>query len=456
MPSVLFLSELDADIIFSIFAFCDISSVVSTSQTCRYLHGLAFHKSVWLQLLDNLRRKSILDRNCSPNIETLSTSELIKLVKRLTTGPATWNPLNAASIPQISKEITIRTGPGILDWEENNIKLLPSGRYILFHNGNQLECWNVANDRLTWKHVSALEHGKVVEFGAEENEGEDSIIVIRVGTFPPNGDRKNYLEVVGVNLETGTYNTLLAVRAPDSDYDSPFSMPLIRGALVAVGINTQLDKYMFVDWREQCYFILQCPGMPPSRIALVERHIVLQTTLLDGAEIHIIANDTLRNYWTPITTIDAHSEFTLVRAADIPKHSTFVVTEVYQSFDHISVVDSPLQDDHYRVWIYGTIYSSGTSGILGYQLSIPRTGPPQWRTRVHASEVAPSLHHTVPYSGHTFHQFFRSGYHIFPPTSSCKNLRVKLPPSVIYVDVAPYSGALTYATGTSIVIQYYK
>jgi hypothetical protein len=119
----------------------------------------------------------------------LSTDELIKLVKRLITGPEAWSPLDAASIPQISRQITlhpitIHPGPGIFG-SENIAKLLPSGRYVLFNNRNGLECWNVAGDRLICKHLSALEPAVVLEFAAEENEAEDSIVVVVcVRTFP--------------------------------------------------------------------------------------------------------------------------------------------------------------------------------------------------------------------------------------------------------------------------------
>jgi hypothetical protein len=194
----------------------------------------------------------------------------------------------------------------------------------------------------------------------------------------------------------------------------------------------------------------------PSLIALTERHVVLKTTLEQEHQIHLIANDILCDYWTPTISVDAHSEFAVVSAADIPKLSTFVDTAVDQSFTHISVVGSPLQDDNYRVWIHGTLYSSNTRSIVGYQLSIPVGGQPEWRRRIRASEVALYMAHTVPYSGHTISHATLPSYTIYPPTSSFKTLQVTLPFNANYIHVAPYSGALTYSTDTSIVIQYYK
>ncbi|KAF8203415.1 hypothetical protein K438DRAFT_1820137, partial [Mycena galopus ATCC 62051] len=111
--SALLLSDLPPDIIFAVFACCDISSVVSTGQTCQYLCHLAFDRSVWLNLLDNLRprRRSILDRT-SANLENLSVEEMIGVVRRLVTGPETWNPREVSR--EITLQPTIRTGGGIL------------------------------------------------------------------------------------------------------------------------------------------------------------------------------------------------------------------------------------------------------------------------------------------------------------------------------------------------------
>ncbi|KAF8171082.1 hypothetical protein K438DRAFT_1982356 [Mycena galopus ATCC 62051] len=219
--SALLLSDLPPDIIFGVFACCNISSIVSTGQTCQYLCHLAFDRSVWLNLLDNLRQRSILDRT-SANLKNLSVEQMIGVVRRLP---------------------TIRTGGGILDWE-NLAKLLPSGRYVLFKNWDELKCWNVADDRLIWKHTSVLQDASVLEFAAEEMYAEDSLIVmicLRVMDEP----RKNYVEMISLDVQTGTPNQLWIARAPDSDYGDPFRSTVISGAL-AVGRTSFFGVVQFI------------------------------------------------------------------------------------------------------------------------------------------------------------------------------------------------------------------
>ncbi|KAJ6472402.1 hypothetical protein C8R45DRAFT_411181 [Mycena sanguinolenta] len=191
--SALLFSDLAPDVIFSIFACSDISSVVST---CRYLHTLAFEKIVWLGVLDNLRRRAILDQNCTPSLETLTTDEMIGAVRRLLTGPQTWSPQDpdSDSAPEVFKKITLHpigTAPGALDLG-NRAKLLPSGRYILFHDcGSSLECWNVNDVKMVWRYTTAIEHAEVYEFAAEERDIESVItILICIRTYPHDGKRQ--------------------------------------------------------------------------------------------------------------------------------------------------------------------------------------------------------------------------------------------------------------------------
>ncbi|KAJ7463283.1 hypothetical protein FB451DRAFT_464327 [Mycena latifolia] len=259
MPSAIQFLELAPDVILSIFAHCDISAVASMSQACRYLHGLAFQKSVWLALLDDLKRRSILDCN-TPDFHDLSTKDLVNLVKHLLTGPETWTPLDTGFTPEISKRIILHPaiphGPGILSWE-NEAKLLRGGRYVLFNNWRKLECWCVAEDRLVWNHVSALGFSSVLAFAADESqEGDSLVILICQRTYPSAGPRKNYVEIVDLDLRNGTHNSLPITFTPQTEYDNAFSSPAICGTLLSVGLTSRQERYLIIDWKMQSFFIV--------------------------------------------------------------------------------------------------------------------------------------------------------------------------------------------------------
>ncbi|KAF8199935.1 hypothetical protein K438DRAFT_672980 [Mycena galopus ATCC 62051] len=123
------------------FGHCDIASVVSTSQTCRYLHDLAFRKSVWLGLLDDLRERSIWDSASPPDLQSLGTDELVKLVKRLMTGPETRSPQHPGFRLEVSKEIILHPKFKHTPRGLGHVELLPSGRTVLVQRSGVLECW---------------------------------------------------------------------------------------------------------------------------------------------------------------------------------------------------------------------------------------------------------------------------------------------------------------------------
>lgn len=131
-----------------------------------------------------------------PDLRDLMQDELVKLVKQVVHGPDTWSPQHSGFTPRVSKEITIHPHivnvHGILSLE-NEAKLLPSGQHVLFNNQNKLECWDVAEDRLIWRHAPAVADARVLQFVAE-SKGSGLVIVICERTFPTTGDQMKYVD----------------------------------------------------------------------------------------------------------------------------------------------------------------------------------------------------------------------------------------------------------------------
>ncbi|KAJ6476843.1 hypothetical protein C8R45DRAFT_1008028 [Mycena sanguinolenta] len=424
MVAPLLLTDLPADIIFSIFACCDIASVVSVAQTCRCLHAVAFEKSVWLVLLRNLRRRCILDRNCTPNLETLSTPEMIQVVKRLLNGPQTWSTAEPDSVAVGSKKITLHPEitPGEFPW--SIVRLLPSGRYVLFTDSSKLKCWSVADDKLVWTHTSTIKDWQVHRFAAEEAETDVTIMLCIC-----RNDR-NYVEMVNLDLRTGTHTSLLIVRAPD--YHNFLSSPAVCGAFAVVQMSMEWDDdgslddvpdvYLLINWRDRTYLILQTSNSDITlHVGLIPGYILLaQQGRRD--QLRLISNDALSSYWAPATGIDGPAEFSPVPVEGIPTLSTFKDSDSRQYYgEFFSIHPSPIRDSDYFVWIYdkSNVYESA---LLSYRLSITNTGEPRWCKRTVRLEPSRWI------SAHAHGQS----------------------------DIAPYSGALAYTIKPSIVIQYYK
>ncbi|KAJ7122101.1 hypothetical protein C8R44DRAFT_876415 [Mycena epipterygia] len=241
MPASLF-SKLAPDIIISIFAYCDISTVVSTGQTCRYLHGLAFHKAFWRVLVKDLQRRGFLVVS-TLDLQGLSTDDLITLVKRPLTGPKTRTPRDEDFVPEVSRKITVhpRIAVGLAHRpRENEAKLLRTD-----------EC------------------AAVLAFAVDDTGDYDSLILmICQRTYPWTAEnRKNHVEIVDLDLTNGTRTLLLTANAPDTYTEKPFSYPKVCGTLAAVAITSQ-HRYLVVDWKAQFSFELCC-DLDVSRLALI-------------------------------------------------------------------------------------------------------------------------------------------------------------------------------------------
>ncbi|KAJ7259991.1 hypothetical protein B0H12DRAFT_1231927 [Mycena haematopus] len=445
----LLLSDLVPDVIFSIFAYCDISSVVSTSQTCRYLHNLAFNRSVWLGLLINLRRRSILDQTYTPNLQTLSTDEMIGSVRWLLTGPQTWSlqNLDSGSAAEISREIALYPDAvkGSNTWEYV-VKLLPSGRYVLFHDWDDLECWSVADKRLIWTYVSAMERSQVLDFAMDETDSESLIIMVCGRSSLLTGGSINFVEIVSLNVHTGTHDSLLVTDLPGSAPGDVYYRPIVNGPIAAADNGD--SSLMIIDWRARSYFVVQCDDDEEMGLALIPQHIILLVSSSGKDKIHLISTDALHPYWAPIIDIGVPAEFSPISVEDIPKLSTIENNDTEQSFVNMYVHESPVRDGEYRVWIHCINSEAHSAGLLSYRLSIPNNRDPQWYLRSWSGESGYSSGFAlfVSYSGHAYAD---SG--ILSATSLLETVPVG-EDFVIDLDITAYSGAVTYFTEEALVI----
>ncbi|KAJ7487022.1 hypothetical protein FB451DRAFT_775914 [Mycena latifolia] len=143
------LGGLDEDIVLRILSSSDISTTISVSRINRHLHHITSAKQLWLLHVQDLVDRSLIELPPSVTLLSLSTADLIDLVRRLVTGPATWA---AGQSPQVSTEISIRMmhdqPAGFLG--RSRVKLLDGGRHILFSCETLLELWDVATQQLVW------------------------------------------------------------------------------------------------------------------------------------------------------------------------------------------------------------------------------------------------------------------------------------------------------------------
>ncbi|KAJ7133290.1 hypothetical protein C8R44DRAFT_730468 [Mycena epipterygia] len=84
--------DLPEDVVSYFLCLSDISSVISISQTNKYLHHLAFAPALWISLVQDLRNRGFIDRLSTADIRALTTQALVQVVRQLVLGPEAWSP----------------------------------------------------------------------------------------------------------------------------------------------------------------------------------------------------------------------------------------------------------------------------------------------------------------------------------------------------------------------------
>ncbi|KAJ7441160.1 hypothetical protein B0H11DRAFT_2252245 [Mycena galericulata] len=394
----------------------------------------------------------ILNAACIPDIQDLTTEELIRIVKRLGTGPSSWG---AAPAPNISKEIIIQATMRGGKHDYHHAKLLPSGRHVLFHNYQALECWDVAQDRLVWKRTPLVEGAELVGFAAEENAGGGRLTILicesgRAGKHPA-----DFVKVLDLNLSTGTHDDLLITSSPRvHDSDDPFGTdPSISGSICVVRPEP-MGGYLVLDWKTKSSFVLNCG--PFSQINLVPGHLIVVV----NNQLQIISCEALNPYWSPAIGIGI-GDLKSVFIDKIPRLTLEAPKGITEGFYIASIPVDPLRDHAYRMWTIGR-RGFRDQELWRYDLLLRPGHPPRHRgPPLLTSTLLPHDIIGLTYSGHSLSyadEDYDSDilYRICSPTATSDFVYVELPDCIsAFVDIAAYSGAIIYPTGRSIVIRYY-
>ncbi|KAJ6487766.1 hypothetical protein C8R45DRAFT_1097650 [Mycena sanguinolenta] len=268
--------ELPADVICAIFSFCDIHTVVSMSGTSKYLHRLVKNKSVWVYLVDDLRRRGFIDQLSLSDIQSYSQGALVSLVKGLLTGPESWTgTTNPRSHPP--QTIHPPSMPGLAT-------LLQGGEYILLLcNNRTLECWSVRYDKLVW--VSGPK-SRIYGYDAEVIDGGTGANII---ICDEDIELRSRLQIVKLDFESGISTLLFLSEAPRP---YRFSAPKICGDIAVVylepGGQSSGPNPRLVNWKTKDHLELTSPTSRLAVIPIPNYTLILSNPLSGGSEVIIL------------------------------------------------------------------------------------------------------------------------------------------------------------------------
>ncbi|KAJ7461733.1 hypothetical protein B0H11DRAFT_2055784 [Mycena galericulata] len=467
--------DLSEDDLRSILSFCDVYAVLAVGRTNKYLRRLTLEKLVWVDLVENLRRKGFIDHLSLPDIQSRSQEALVALVKRLLTGPVSWT---APIIPKPSFMARFRSKTDRPPQQQAKIskqfllhpscitdyhgRPLPGGEYVLFCN-RTLQCWSVLHDQLVWSYETPLPSFEVMDFAAEVLHGGDTAnILIWETQTPMDHDPKALIHIVNLNLRTGT-STILRTNC----------LPGICGNMAYIGWKEGSyyeDHCILMDWQKMLH--LKLAGEPGMFVNLIPDHVLVMMAKPSGtSEIRVLNAATFSRHWRHTT--DA-SELDIVPVIEL---ETVILEKIPFTRAHprtmvhveLCTYESPVEEGTYRVWAHlvSRRYSStGRTNIAlaySYTLSLPnrmRDGIIWHQRTAHTADHVYGVR-GISYSGH------KLAYSVQNQQLTCRlshpgnpsqdvELTLPIPAPYPFPFISTYSGALTFLANSLVIVTYCK
>ncbi|KAJ7110516.1 hypothetical protein C8R44DRAFT_883652 [Mycena epipterygia] len=507
--------DLPEDVILYTLCRCDVSSVLSISETNRYLHDLAFTATtIWMSLVEDLRHRGFVDRLSAADIRTMSTQSLVALVRRMVVGPETWSrpkiqqPKSSQRMsfsrilhklassqeqpatlhphraqPACAKIVVHLSLPVELPPAPFYTQVLRGGKYILFSdvrseglNPPVLGCWRVADDSLLGTYHTGLASATILDFSAEVFPGgEQANIVIRLRSLA--SSNLCFVHIVSWDFVTGMTELLSATRWTYSPFHIQ-TLPNICGNFAVVRTYyTPLwaDMCIIIAFRAQKYCKIFCPSHVGTNFSLElvpDYFILTWTPSGKNQKIRVGTITSLSSSWAPMGQHNSAPPILLAHIPHVASHTIKLKGRPRLPIQ-IAVHEGPLERGTYRMWL--RIPHSGTRVLGGavrgaflcsFRLSLPGAGHHQlaFRQRSCVSSTSNMPDPGISYSGHTHPWGMVTIHRMLGPEFISRILPPDADPIPIVVEgsgsesqtVTPYSGALASVTQRTLVVCYFE
>ncbi|KAJ7114475.1 hypothetical protein C8R44DRAFT_855693, partial [Mycena epipterygia] len=478
--------DLPEDVILDILAICEVSSVLSVSQTNKYLHLLAFTPTLWMSLVEDLRHRGFFDRLSSTDVRSMSTRSLVALVRRLVVGPETWSPsrnqsprptllsrilgtltrhrrLPSEASPPVKPCVQVVLHPPVR--RDAQVKILRGGRHVLFcdvdaQGTGVLKCWRVADDSLVGTYRSGLPFHGVRSFEAEVLHGGDHaniVLCVYEDALDP-----SIVEVIRWNFATGMIELLSRTEYTGCIFWNPKICSGIAAAHV-YDLGQKKHMHVIIDWRAQRYY--EVLGRGKESIELIPGYFILTWTS-DGMtqKISVVAITSLPGSWTSVVQRNTAYPVQLSSIPHVASHTIICPGEIMRSALIFGVHESPLQTGTYRVWIclpYMPRPPDANNELLcRFRVCLPTTSGHQstWQEQSRTPLASIFRASGISYSGHTEATIWdphTPGHRILPPITHSTPIMLQIPEDSA-ADIGPYSGAVGYFTAQAFVLSYFE
>ncbi|RDB16186.1 hypothetical protein Hypma_003320 [Hypsizygus marmoreus] len=449
--------KLVEDVLLKVLTFCDVCGVLAASQANQQLHDLAFSKQVWIALVTDLHCRLFLDLPCGAHLVEYSTDELINLVKRIVHGPSSW--MTRSSAPIITRQIVLKPemyhGPGVLNWE-NQPQLFPGGAFVFYENWGKLECWAVEGKKLVWTYTPEMSRW-VDMFALEPTDsGQGALVMIGIRDYvTPHKERKNFVEILHLDLSTGNSRKLFDERAPDTGFDNPFNLLRIQGDYALAGMRKPESEPSQIMLFKLSTLITRTLRVPKDHdVDLVSGNLIMVSP--DIRSPHTILDIRL---WRISSLIYSDDNASIDATGPLIASSIKLSKPSRNPSFRLAAHSSPLSSDHSIIWLLVSSSSPKFTLIRKYDVSHAGVEPLTMRcTKTwnleNVEKGVPDGSSRISYAGYANISWAVKVYSLSNP--KLDEVEIPLPDRGDYVHMSAYSGALTYATNNDVIVNYYE
>ncbi|KAJ7240522.1 hypothetical protein C8J57DRAFT_1727076 [Mycena rebaudengoi] len=343
------LFDLAEDILHLILQFCDVYTVVSTTQVNKRFRAIALAKHLWIYLIEDLVARRLFDLPHDRSLQDHTTAELIEEVKKLVIGPRTWSRRRSRTPPTVLRHNDIKIPSPHSDLLIG-LELLPGGKYLAAIHDTRIELWHVTTRAVIW----CLQVRQLL-YTFELLEYADTAL-FAFGIF----ESPETVKVLSIDLNSGESTEVFAIDLPDGTLlaDGPM---LCDGFLLCrlFDVAPRLDPiFLLVHWHENQAVVLR--DLPPIRryrwvtiMILFPGHIVFtHSDPLHNNHIHVTvcALISFSGMWQPATS--ARLLEASIDLRDVPAVATQELP--FSDFIHamMRLYKSPLRHDVYKLIVY--------------------------------------------------------------------------------------------------------
>ncbi|KAJ7869040.1 hypothetical protein B0H13DRAFT_2063521 [Mycena leptocephala] len=424
------IQDLPEDVLVRILGFCDICAVISTSEVNRDLRRIALTKQLWIQIINDLIYRSLLELPADFVVSEHSSTGLIEHVERAVKDHGRGR-LRPTSLPRRKNHVL----------PVKIIRGYKGKTKIVLAHGNLVEIWDV-----TTKAASGLVLLVLMTFLSTNRVfiADYSGMVLR--------DRHT-LEIAQVDVQPSIVGNLVIVQ------------------LLLDGVRETL----LLDWFARRYVLLTDFRAPiPCARMISKDYLVIATgdpyivpppqkpgtsLPLFQTQVLLYSVDAFATFWRPLDGLNTPAVERITLAALIPlvvESPEIDNQHFHDATISLSVRESPLHPGTFRILNKRHPRMSGTAAMFCYTCRGGRDAH-EWRLES-AHPAQPSMQfHSFSYAGQAVDD---RNYELYAGAGvmmlEYMGRLARTPPGCVWQDLSPYSGVVTSVVAEEVVVAYYS